>query len=681
MPRLTAARARCDLAPVPPSEPQWSLGDVASILDMLFGESSIGIAFHDRNLRFTYVNDALARVGRVRPAACMGRPFSEAIPAAAAVEPYLRTVIASGSPLLDQPFSDGRRHWLVSYYPVRDPNGNVVGVGSVVRDTTAHVVGERLRAETFVRYRAFLELCPDAIAIVEDARVVFVNPAAVALIGAASAQDLIGKPIWDFIHPDDLEVSRKTYAEVLASHVRLLEPRLRRLDGTERIVQVQVATYDELGPSTLHAVIRDVTDQRRAESAREQALQQLELERTLLQTILRELPVGVVVFAPDGRFLFANDAASNIWGTRLGTRAEPVDAEPATVRTRHGRLIPPAQLRVVQAIREGTRADDLAIETLGGDDRLRSLRGSIAPLTGTDGSRQGAIATFWDVTALAQAESELRRAHDELEIRVTERTARLAEALEHLRHEIGERERAQEQLRTAERLTALGTFAAGVAHEINNPFAGILASAELGRALNADGASRAEVDATLARIAAEARRGGEIVRSVLRFARSEKSERVPVDLNELARETCRSARTDGLLNGSALHTRLAREVPHVPLNRTEVEQVLLNLLRNAAQAGAKEIVVRTARRGGHVYVVVRDDGVGIARHHLPRIFDPFFTTREGEGGSGLGLTVAHGIVSRHDGTLRVQSKVGAGTTFTITLPIDGSDDVAMGAGA
>jgi signal transduction histidine kinase len=342
--------------------------------------------------------------------------------------------------------------------------------------------------------------------------------------------------------------------------------------------------------------------------------------------------------------------------------------------------VPPHRLRLVQALREGVRADDLALEVLGGDDRPRNLRGSVAPLTAADGTRRGAVATFWDVTALVQAEADLRHARDELEARVIERTTRLGDALERLRHEVRQRERAETQLRTAERLAALGTFAAGVAHEINNPFAAILAAAELGRAVNADGAAREEIDATLARIAAEARRGGEIVRGILGFARAERADRWPVDLNEVTREACRALRARGGLNGSALHTRLARHLPHVVSNRTELEQVLRNLLENAAQAGAKEIIVRTARRGGHAQLVVRDDGCGIARHHLPRIFDPFFTTRERYGGTGLGLSVVHGIVTRHDGTLRVQSRVGVGTTFTVTFPIEQADERGMAAG-
>jgi PAS domain S-box-containing protein len=668
------------LRPVSSFGSEWSLSDAAGLLDALFGESSIGISFHDCELRFAYVNEMLAGVGGVSAAACTGKRFSEVLPGfGATVEPYLRTVIATGSPLLDAPFTNGRQHWLASYYPVRHPDGHVLGVGAVVRDTTAHVRGEQLRAETYARYRAFLELCPDAIAITHDGRIVYVNPAAVTLIGAANPDQLVGRTVWEFIHPDDLAAAQETYSGVLASETRLFEPRVRRLDGTELVVQVQAGTYDELGGNVVHAVMRDITAQRAAERAREQALRQLDLERTLLQTVLRELPVGVVVFAPDGRLLLTNDAAAQVWAARPGSRSEPAALARAAAWT--SRPTPSERLRLIQAVRDGVRAEDIAIDAIAGDDRRLNFRGSVAPLTSSDGTRQGAIATFWDVTALVQAEASLRRAHDGLEARVQERTARLAEALERLRHEVAERERAQEQLRTVERLHSLGTFAAGIAHEINNPFAGILATAELGRALNADGASREELDATLARIAAEARRGGEIVRSVLRFARAQKSERASVDLNELARETCRGARVTELLNGSNVRTRLARELPPIRLNRTEVEQVLLNLLRNAVQAGAKEIVVRTSQRDGHVYLVVRDDGRGIARRDLPRIFDPFFTTREGEGGTGLGLSVAHGIVTRHDGTLRVQSKPGRGTTFTLALPIDVPDHPAMVAGA
>jgi signal transduction histidine kinase len=100
----------------------------------------------------------------------------------------------------------------------------------------------------------------------------------------------------------------------------------------------------------------------------------------------------------------------------------------------------------------------------------------------------------------------------------------------------------------------------------------------------------------------------------------------------------------------------------------ELEQVVFNLLQNAVQAGAREVAIQTAAANASVRLVVRDDGHGIDAQDLERIYDPFFTTHANAGGTGLGLSIVHGIVTRHHGSIEVQSRAGRGTTFTVELP-------------
>jgi len=136
----------------------------------------------------------------------------------------------------------------------------------------------------------------------------------------------------------------------------------------------------------------------------------------------------------------------------------------------------------------------------------------------------------------------------------------------------------------------------------------------------------------------------------------------------VVRRLAGSPRVRTVLDACRLRTRLARRTPRIVMNPTELEQIVLNLLQNAVQAGASEVAVQTAVSNGHVRIVVRDDGRGIAARDRDRIFDPFFTTRVHDGGTGLGLSIVHGIVTRYDGRIEVQSRVGRGTSFTVQLP-------------
>jgi signal transduction histidine kinase len=283
----------------------------------------------------------------------------------------------------------------------------------------------------------------------------------------------------------------------------------------------------------------------------------------------------------------------------------------------------------------------------------------------------------WTVDDLGPLLEELRRSQEALEARVAERTASLAAANERLRQEATERESAERQLRMAERLAAIGTLAAGIAHEVNNPLAAILATAELARAINADGRRGHELDAALARIVEEAHRGGAIVKSLLRLGRRDGGERWPVDVNGLMRRFADSPRVLALLDDCRLRTRFTRGSVCAVIDPTELEQVVLNLVQNAVQAGAREIGLRTAVRCGCARIVVRDDGHGIDPHDLQRIFDPFFTTRADDGGTGLGLSIVHGIVTRYAGRIDVQSRVGRGTRFTVDLPVGIRDGHAV----
>ena len=249
-----------------------------------------------------------------------------------------------------------------------------------------------------------------------------------------------------------------------------------------------------------------------------------------------------------------------------------------------------------------------------------------------------------------------------------------------VKRDMSERETLQKQLMESERLSTVGQLVAGIAHEINNPLALILADADfLREQVDKLGASMAEaVRNDLRASITEIQQGVEHIRGVVRdlgaFARSDDEVAGPVDVREVLDSTL------SLLGNEIRHrARLVRrygEVPPTWARRSRIGQVFLNLILNAVQAipvGAAHnhqirVVTRTTR-AGQILVEVSDTGAGIPPEILPRLFDPFFTTRALGQDVGMRIAVSHGIVTSMGGDLAVHSILGHGTTFVVSLPI------------
>ena len=235
--------------------------------------------------------------------------------------------------------------------------------------------------------------------------------------------------------------------------------------------------------------------------------------------------------------------------------------------------------------------------------------------------------------------------------------------------DVTERTAAETELRRVDRLVTLGTFAAGVAHEINNPVAAILLAAEValerprGRSADPQGAQ------TLERIADHARRCGAIVRSMLDFAAQGRSERRVYDPNDLV--THALSLVDGYARerGATLCFKPGADLPRIRANAVEIEQVLVNLLRNALESRRSATVqVLTGTQDGLVQIAVIDDGEGIPLEARKQIFESFYSTKRASGGIGLGLAIVRRIVTDHGGEIRLEDPPAGGTCFTVELP-------------
>ncbi|MCO6436569.1 MAG: GAF domain-containing protein [Phycisphaerae bacterium] len=234
----------------------------------------------------------------------------------------------------------------------------------------------------------------------------------------------------------------------------------------------------------------------------------------------------------------------------------------------------------------------------------------------------------------------------------------------------------EERLRQTERLTSIGILAAGIAHEINNPLASVVMTAQLLRKRNPGD----ETDRMLGNIIEDAKRCGRIVRNVQRFARQEPSHREPLDLNSVVKAAIQLSTSERNYAGIGLKVDLSEPLPAIEGDAAELEQVVLNLVSNACHASARgqEIQVRTASVGGMVQLAVQDEGQGMAPDVKRHVFDPFYTTRGSQGGTGLGLSIVHGIVEEHGGRIDIDSEVGRGTTVRVSFPVaeGGSDGTA-----
>ena len=230
------------------------------------------------------------------------------------------------------------------------------------------------------------------------------------------------------------------------------------------------------------------------------------------------------------------------------------------------------------------------------------------------------------------------------------------------------REALAQAARRAEKLAALGTLAAGLAHELNNPLGIMSSRIELMLLEGADDLPE-EVREDLQVIHRQTQRVARITHGLLSFARRSSGERAPVDLNHIVREVLLLVERQMQKAGVRVLVELAPDLPVILGDADTLQQVMLNLVTNARDAlgeGGDIAIVTRSPEPATVELIVADTGPGIAPEDLSRLFDPFFTTKPD--GTGLGLSITHGIVTEHQGTIDVESSPGEGTRFILTFP-------------
>ncbi|MEW5948145.1 MAG: ATP-binding protein [Thermodesulfobacteriota bacterium] len=236
--------------------------------------------------------------------------------------------------------------------------------------------------------------------------------------------------------------------------------------------------------------------------------------------------------------------------------------------------------------------------------------------------------------------------------------------------DFSERKRLEKQLLHLERLAAMGKLSAELAHEINNPLGGILMYAKLAlEDLPEDDAQSRHLE-KISRLATRCRM---IVRGLLDFGRSDTDEREWVDINQVILDMFDLICDHILFRPVRVEMKLGENLPRVWGNRSNLEQVALNMIINAAEAmeGQGTLTIETgySKEDSNFFMYFKDTGPGISKKNLNKIFEPFFTTKKRGKGTGLGLSISHGIIRKHGGSIQINSRPGEDTTFIIQLPV------------
>ncbi|MHA1598794.1 MAG: ATP-binding protein, partial [Alphaproteobacteria bacterium] len=278
----------------------------------------------------------------------------------------------------------------------------------------------------------------------------------------------------------------------------------------------------------------------------------------------------------------------------------------------------------------------------------------------------------WIEVLVARRTRELSQANSELERQISVR--RLAEEDAHMR---------RAELAHVHRLNTMGEMASGFAHEINQPLSAITNYARgCIRRINKGTGDNTEILGALEQVAAQATRAGEVIKRIRTFVRKEEPESEITDINRVIRESLEYIESDADRQGVSLETKLQPGLPGVEIDVVQVEQVVLNLVRNAIEAmaetpaAARRLMVGSELTDrGEIRVTFTDTGPGLPVNTADSMFDPFVTSKQN--GLGLGLSISRSIVEFHGGRLRASNSSDAGAVFSFTLPAVAADDEAL----
>jgi PAS domain S-box-containing protein len=529
---------------------------------------------------------------------------------------------------------DGAYRWFqVRGLPFRDAGGAILRWQALHTD-----IDERKRTADALRHsearlRAIVETTPECIHLIaRDGTLLSVNAAGAAMAGAPSADVMVGRSFYDFVAPDDRERYRAFNESVCAGQAGVLEFHILRMDGERRHLETRAAPLrSDDGTVAQLGIARDIT-------ARTQADARLRESERHLRQLTETIPVMLWSATPDGALDYCNARFLEYTG---------FDAEQLMGSGGFTKVLHPDDLdRTVQewlsCIRTGASFQAEVRKFHAADATYRWCMVHARPLRDERGHILKWYGTVVDMHEWRQAQEELRHSQDKLAYMM--------------------------------RVTTMGQLTASIAHEVNQPLSGIVTNAGTClRMLAADPPDVAGACETARRTIRDANRAAEVIVRLRALFSGKELATESVDLNEATREVIALSMSELQRHRVMLRPELADDLPPVTANRVQLQQVILNLLRNASDAmlgvdnGPRQLLVRTARdEGDRVRLTVQDVGVGLEPHVKDKLFQAFYTTKSS--GMGIGLSVSRSIIEKHGGRLWGESNDGPGATFAFSIP-------------
>lgn len=483
-------------------------------------------------------------------------------------------------------------------------------------------------------FEALLEVLPDAVAVIGlDGNIELVNTALTEVFGFSAAElqgqsvtALMPEPYRSQNHEQVLKYLRSAEPDTLGMPRKIAA---RRCDGEIFPADVRLDKVVGAQPERFIVLIRDVTEP-------EDLQRRLRQNEEELRLTIQNAPTPIATVAMDGRFLSANRA----WCNMLGYTETELLAMQFQQITHPDDL--EQSLRLLSEARSGER-DLYSFEKryLHKDGRALSVILHNGVVHAADGRPAMLVAQVQDLTERRRAEQEIR---------------------EH-----------RERLAHVDRLNIMGEMAASIAHEINQPLTAIVNRTNAARRrLDAGQVDLDRLGESLDRVSEQAHRAGEVIRRLRNLVRKRGGQRDTTKINSVLEEALRLAEVDARMHDAVIELELAENLRPVLVDAVQVQQVFLNLLRNAIDATEAAgnrggvVTVRSVSEGEQVVVSVRDRGLGINADTAAQMFQPFFTTKRE--GMGMGLSISQSIITGHGGRLWYENNDEGGTTFSFSLP-------------